>query len=307
MARNPIPEQNNRLFTLAEDMIDGLTTTGAAVGVAQNTAAVMQAALDAARTAETAFQAARQGKLTATTAQTIADSNAKAFAATAKRILVPHLGATWSTVWAQVGFVNGTIETPKTIAERLALIASLRDYLASHTAQENAPLGITAAAAGTLFTTFSTARAALNTAMQTLGNARQARDAAIGTLRIRARGLVTELATLLDNTDPRWYAFGLNAPGDPETPGIPEPPTLTAGAPGSGILIADWPDTRRADRYRVWLKKPADPAFLPVATTAESDTTLTILPIGISLQLQITAANDAGESSPGPTATITLS
>ena len=42
MARNPIPEQNNRLFTLVEDMIDGLTGIGAATGVAQNTTAVLR-------------------------------------------------------------------------------------------------------------------------------------------------------------------------------------------------------------------------------------------------------------------------
>ena len=37
-----------------------------------------------------------------------------------------------------------------------------------------------------------------------------------------------------------------------------------------------------------------------------SDATLTALPVGVPLQLQITAANDAGESIPGPMSAITL-
>lgn len=161
-------------------------------------------------------------------------------------------------------------------------------------------LGITAAAADALFTTFSDARAALNTSLQTLGTSRQARETAIETLRTRMRGLVTELNTLLDDDDPRWYQFGLNAPGDPEAP------AATPGAAGSGLLILDWPDSRRASRYRVWLKKPADAAFQPVATVNESDATLTALPLGVALQIRITAANDAGESAPGPEITVTL-
>ena len=38
----------------------------------------------------------------------------------------------------------------------------------------------------------------------------------------------------------------------------------------------------------------------------ESETTLTNLPLGIPLELQITAANTAGESVPGPVAVATL-
>jgi len=90
-------------------------------------------------------------------------------------------------------------------------------------------------------------------------------------------------------------------------PRFPFLPILCAIA-GSNLEpeIFLWPDTRRADRYRVWLKKPADADFAPVATTAESDATLTALPVGVPLQLQITAANDAGESIPGPMSAITL-
>lgn len=41
-------------------------------------------------------------------------------------------------------------------------------------------------------------------------------------------------------------------------------------------------------------------------TTTESETTLTSLPLGIPLELHITALNQAGESVPGPVAGETL-
>jgi len=306
MARNPLPESFDRLSTLAEDMIDGVTTIGTTIGVVQNTAAILQAALDAASGAESAFQKARKGKVTATAAQTLADSNTKAFIATAKRILIPHLGASWSTVWAEVGFVANTLETPTSIDQRYALLNTIHSYLAANPARENAPLNITAAIAKPLYDAFTTARGNLNKAMNALGDARNTRETAMETLTKRMRGLISELDTLLPDDDPRWYAFGLNAPGDPETPGIPEAPTLTAGAPDSGRLFIDWPDTRRADRYRVWLKKPGETEFTAVATVTESETTLASLPLGIPLELQITATNTAGESIPGSVAVVTL-
>lgn len=92
------------------------------------------------------------------------------------------------------------------------------------------------------------------------------------------------------------------------TPSVSPSQTIpvTLGIAGSGLLFLDWPDTRRSDRYRVWLKKTGEAAFTPVATVTESDATLTALPSGVPLEFQITALNDAGESVPGPSAIITL-
>ncbi len=306
MASNPLPKTNDRLFTLTSDMIDGASTIGSAVGIVQNTAPVLTTALAAARLAETEFQAARQEKITATAAQTIADSNTKTFISTTKRVLIPHLGASWSTIWAQVGFVDNSLETPRTLDERFNLLTSLKTYLAAHPAHENAPLDITAAAATILHGASAAARSAVNVALKNLATARLARQTAVENLRTRMRGLITEIDTLLPDDDPRWYAFGLNAPADAVTPGIPAAPTLTPGAPGSGLLFLDWPDTRRTDHYRVWQKAGNETTFTPVSTVTESDATLTHLPLGIPLTYQITALNEAGESLPSPNTTITL-
>lgn len=306
MARNPLPTSLERLFTLAADMIDGLARIGSATGIVQNTDAVLTTTLAAARTSEAAYQKARLEKTDATAAQIAADSNAKTFISTAKRILIPHLGASWSTAWAQVGFVNGSIETPTSMDERFSLLLTLGTYLAAQPTQENVPLGITATAAQALHSSSSTARAAVHAALQNLGTARLARETAVETLRTRMRGLINELATLLPDDDARWYTFGLSAPGDSETPGIPAAPTLTPGSTGSGMLFLDWPDTRRTERYRVWQKLPGESAFTPVTTVTESDATLTALPLGVQLEFQITALNEAGESVAGPVSSITL-
>jgi hypothetical protein len=65
-------------------------------------------------------------------------------------------------------------------------------------------------------------------------------------LRDRARGLIDELDQLIADDDPRWHAFGLNRPSDPETPEVPESLVLTAGPLGTGTVLADWADARRA-------------------------------------------------------------
>ena len=43
------------------------------------------------------------------------------------------------------------------------------------------------------------------------------------------RGLIDELGQLLLPEDPRWYAFGLSRPSDPETLGVRDSLVLTAG------------------------------------------------------------------------------
>jgi hypothetical protein len=307
MATNPLPAPFSRLFTLATDMIDGCTKIGTSTGVVQNTAAVLQAALDAAGDSESTFQSARTAKGTATSAHTTADSNIKSFISTAKRILIPRIGSSWSTDWAEAGFVDNSIETPGTYDERFSLIGKLKKYFADHPAYENAPLEVTSEEAETLHQAAATARSGLTAALARVSTTRTDRETAMDTLRTRMRGLINELDILLPDEDPRWYRFGLSAPGDAETPAIPAAATLTPGIAGSGLLFLDWPDTRRTARYRVWLKKPGEPAFTPVATVTESDATLTGLPLGVLLEFQITALNDAGESTPSPAGSITLS
>ena len=304
MASNALPDQIDQLLTLAEDMEDGLTTYAAAIGILQNTQATMNAARMGLLNAQNTYHASRSAKVTLVTAQTVADSNAKAFIATARGILANYLGSGWTQAWEAAGFLNGTLAIPPTVEERQAQLATLAAYFTANAAQEAAPL-VTAARATLLGTALSDARAAVNAAATTIGQNKGARDSADTALRARMRGLVAELGQLIEDNDPRWYAFGLNAPADPNTPGIPDGLVLTPGS--AGVVYADWADARRAKRYRVFKKVTGvDNAFLAATTVTDSDATISGLPSGATVQIQITAVNDAGESQPGTSASVVV-
>ncbi len=105
---------------------------------------------------------------------------------------------------------------------------------------------------------------------------------------------------MIADDDARWYAFGLNRPADPQTPGIPDGQLVTPGA--AGVLYIDWADSRRAEHYRVWKKVVGvDTEFTAAASVSDSDATLTGLPSGATVEIQVTAVNDAGESVPSAT------
>lgn len=305
MASNRMPDQNNQLFALAEDMADGLNLHQTPIGIKQNLESSVRTDLTAAQTAETNYQAKRQAKVVATTAQTVADSNGKAFIATAKRVLENYLGAQWSQAWATAGFVNGSTAIPSKIEERQSCLSALNAYFAANPTHANPPLNVTAAQANNLMQALSTARSNVHNAATQVGTAKAARDTTIESLRNRMRGLVTELDQLLSDDDPRWYAFGLNRPSDPETPGIPDGLVLTPGPTGS--VLADWADARRADRYRVFKQVVGvDADFVAVTSVTESDATLTGLPSGSTVKVRVTAVNAAGESQPSNEAQVVV-
>jgi hypothetical protein len=297
MGANLLPKSLDELFTLAEDMADGLHTHEVAVGVKQNLEAAVRAALTDCQTRQTAFITSKGTKKGKTNDQTIADSNAKAFIGKARNVLVPYLGVTWSDDWAPTGFPNQSTAVPPTLAERQALLTSLQAYFTANAAKENAPLGVTAANAGTLFTALSDARSAVNQALTDFNQKKTDRDTSERALRKRMRGLIEELTQLLDELDPRWYAFGLVPPGAPDTPDQPTGLVLSAGPPGT--VYADWADAPRATGYRVETQLVGvDPDFQLFTSVSDSDATLTGLPSGATLNVRLIATNDQGDASP---------
>ena len=306
MAANPISQQLELMFALAEDMADGLAAHAVGVGIAQNTEARMRDDLAAARLGQSNFETARQAKRDAVSAQNIADSNARSFILSAAGVLRNFLGTTWSESWEPAGFRQSSISVPTVMAARQTLLADLRDYFTTHAAQEVVALNITATQAGTLFTALSTARSAVNNALSEVADKKAARDGTVRSLNRRMRGLVDELGQLLEDSDPRWVAFGLLAPGASETPDSPDGIVLVAGAEPGSILV-DWADVPRALRYRVFKQViGTDANFVPAATVNDSDATLTGFTTGATVRIQITAVNDAGESQPSAAVEIVV-
>lgn len=305
MASNALPDKRDSLFALGDDMCDGAHTHEVAIGLKQNTEAVVRPALDAARAAEAAFGAAQVARKAANTTLTAADAAARVFLLNAKKRLSKFFGELYSTEWGAAGWPNNSTGVPSTQDARFNLVNSLVIYLTANPAHASVDMEVTTAVATSTYTSLSNARTALDQKVTEAGQAKAARDAAELNLRKRLTGMITELETLIADDDPRWHAFGLNSPADPESP---ETPTFTTAHPGGpGVALVDWDDALRASRYRVWIQiVGTDNDFHAVQTVQDSDATLSGLPTGATVKIRVTSGNDAGESQPGPEASVVI-
>ena len=306
MALNAIPQNYDPLVSLAEDAADGAQDYGTDIGLAQNTEAKIRADLwdlagksgDPTKPGKQAlYVAAKAAKVAGTAARRSAESNARAFCATAVGVLKNFLGTEWNSAWQAVGFTDGSLAIPD---DPLPLLGTMRAYFLANGAQENAPLNVTAARCEFHVDGVSDARTNSNASNVAMGNAKAARDASQVVLYKRMSGLLAELRQQLEDDDARWYAFGFDRPADGDGPGPVLNLTLVGGAVGSGMIFADWDDARRAERYRVFKQivgVDAEPVEVSNAVT-ESEFTLTGLPSGQTVIVTIVPVNDAGD---GPT------
>ena len=118
-------------------------------------------------------------------------------------------------------------------------------------------MACTAAACETAAQAVSTAQSNSNQSNTDAGTAHGNYLAGVKAARTRLTNLRDELSQLMGDDDERWYAFGFDKPSDSASPETPENLVLTAGAPGSRTLLADWDDARRADKYRLRAKVKA--------------------------------------------------
>lgn len=302
MATNLIPKAASKLIPMAEIIANGLRDHGAAIGVKHNTEEKFRAEIAALSAARTAHSNASAAKSTGTTARNESDLLAKQFIASTRKILSIHYGSNWNSDWQRSGFPNNTTAVPASPAVRFDLLQRLVQFLQSNPNYESKDLKVTAAWGEEILKALSERRSACAEAIRETTQTKETLDNTLETLRKRVRGLVDELALLLEESDPLYYAFGLNAPADPSTPCIPD--GLHFKLSGTTAYL-DWADSRRADRYRVWKQTVGvDDGFKCVATVWESDCTLGDLPAGKITQVQVSAVNGAGESQPSASVEI---
>ena len=183
------------------------------------------------------------------------------------------------------------------------LCASLKIYFTNVPAQEVAALGVTATIAETQFQALSSGRDVLAMKDELQITAKQGRDIAFANLRQREHNLISELGSLLPNDDPRWHAFGLSMPTDPNTPESVELVTLVAGTVGK--IVSSWPRAKRATRYRPFVQiVGVDLDFVARDAVHDLTVSLTGFTTGQTVKVYIVAANDAGEAMPSPTVQI---
>ncbi len=305
MAQNTIPTKLSELFSFADQIADGLGLLGVALGMVHNSEALVRADLLAAETAYDLYLQVRAAKLGLTAAQGAADANGRTYLATARNVIASFLGSEWTQVWEPTGFPNQSTALPSTIAERQTLLNSLKLYFTANPTQEVAALNVTAARANTLFNALSDARSAVNTGLVLIGQKMAVRQTTEPALRKRLSDTIAELAMKLSPLDPRWQNFGLNMPGDVSTPDVPDAPILTNAGPGR--VFADWADAARALRYHAWKQVVGvDADFINVMTVTDSEAMLQDLPTGATVNVRITAVNDAGQSQPSEASQIVV-
>jgi hypothetical protein len=297
MASNRLPDSRDELFALADDAVDGAHQYEATLPLKQNTEAAIAADLAYARAMVNAANLADTALSAAQSALRTADSNVKAFLPKAKKAITGALGDDWQAVFAEAGFKEGSLALPATPEGRFAMIQKLPGFLTAHPAcQDPRPaVNVTPAAAAPLFAAIESTRGMANLKSTDYSNALKARDAAEEKLRTRLRGLIGELGQLIPDDSAIWYAFGLNAPADPATPGTPlDGPVVTPGAPGTLYLV--WGIARRATGYHIYQQiEGVDAEPQHVATVNDRAYTLTGLTSGKTAKVSIAGYNDAGE------------
>lgn len=212
MAANPCPRDTGRLRSFADQLLEGLLLHEEAIGIRQNNAAAMRAAIAATAGAEAQAGHALSARAKAYATLEAADDVGRAKLRDCKLRLAMKLGERWNAAWEATGFPDRSTAVPRTMDPRYVLLASLRQYFGRSPEHESAEMGATAAQCDAAWAVLHDARLAARLAETSVTAAIRARRAAFKTLRRRCRGLIVELWSLIPRDDPRWKSFGLKIP-----------------------------------------------------------------------------------------------
>ena len=305
MANNVLPDNTGDLIKLGNKMVGGLTALGQTLGITQMTAASLQAQITAVTTAQTEFNTARDVRQTASSACTNFHAAIDEWLLTARDVLLPYLGRSWSAAWAAAGFVNHSTSVAGSVGDQLNLIGLLSAYFTANPDYEDPAVGVTGTAGMTLKTNSNTADSAFNAAKTVSAEKLDARDAALEALRGSMRMLIRILEELLAPDDPRWATFGLNMPAADVTPAAPT--NLTANIADGPVLLASCGATPLATRYRWRIKVVGvDAEFRLAASTKSPLAQLDKVLPGQSVELMVQAANQTTQSLPSASVFVTL-
>jgi hypothetical protein len=239
----------------------------------------------------------------------LSDGNVKKLLTAYRDVMEGIHGRKHNAGWSAAGFTDGT-SVPREHDKRQSLLAAARSYLAANPTHEVTlpqpggvqPLAVTAAAALALGGTFQAAFDLVNTKEADQANCKNLRDADKKALFDEVSGGIGEIGRLIAADDPRWEAFGLNIPANPNPPEAVTAATLTSV--GTGREELSWPAATRATYYRLFLKiHGVDTDFQFIKRDSDLDHTFTNLTPGTTISAYVIAANPGGEAVPSPTVT----
>lgn len=311
---NITPRSYNPIVQHLEDAADGAKQHGAEVGLLHYTEAKIRSVLNplvgtpavpnnvppAVPGLRTLWNTADANKCAKTAAYRSQCSNARLFARTCIRTLMPVLGQSWNAKWKAAGFTTGSLAVP---ANPLTTVQLLGYFYAANPGCETPSLqgvACTAAACNTAAAALIAAETASNQSNTDSGIALANFQAGLAAGRACLSGLRAELADLISADDDRWYAFGFEKPSDPDSPAVPANLTVATGAAGSKTVIADWDDARRAESYRLCaaLKSDGTEVANEIVQDCQYSLTLSAQSAGTVVVLTVTARNHTGESGP---------
>ncbi len=305
MAKNALPANIGDLIKLGNKMVGGLTALGQSLNITQLSAATLQAQINGFAAAQMDFNTTRDARQAASTVCTDLHTDIGAWLLKARDVLLPYLGRSWSAAWIPAGFVNHSTAVPPYVGDQLNLLGLMAAFFTANPNYEDAAIGITGASGVTLKTNSNAADSAFDLAKTTAATKKDARDAALETLKGSMRMLVRILDELLDADDPRWTTFGLNIPDADTTPAAPT--NLTANFADGPVLLAACDAVPLATRYR-WRIKVAgiDENFRLAASTRSPLAQLDKVRPGQAVELMVQAANQTSQSLPSESVFVTL-
>lgn len=292
---NELPDSFSTLLDLADDMIDGLHDHEARLKIKQWTEASLTVLLADTRAKRKAYDDAQKAEDEVTGQRKTANSNAKGFIATAKRMLAGELGSAPNRQWEEVGWPPGTTEAPETIEGRRKLLEKLAPWLVARPEKDVPSQNFTGVRASEIFNALDGALGGLKKKVAARVTAAGDDDTAEKALRNGMSGLAEELARLILADSADWYYFGLVPPAKAEPPAPPE--DLAIHQAGPTTVIAGCDRSPRGQKYIFLLQVLGrDAAPIPQEPKRDPQITLEELPAGSTVKVSVFTTNAAGKS-----------
>lgn len=304
MPANPTPTNDRKLLACCHDLMAGCRALETELGIKQNTAAVMQAAWEAAGAGLATVGRRLEERGIARKALLQADAAGKKVITRCRLRLMPDFGSRWNVQWEAAGFRGRSTMVPEMQDKRLTLLDSLAAWFTTQPAHESTDMGATAAICHAAHEALSDARSAVNQSHARLAEAVREKNRLLRVLRGRMRSLIRELNVLMERDDPRWLRFGLNIPARLTAPSPVKRVALTSL--GNGAVHAQWTAARHAKRYRVQVKTEGAEDFAFVATVHETSILLRDLVPGQKIEVRVIAANAADDAALSPAAVVVV-
>ena len=298
MAGNPLSRVVPTLVVIAGKCADGAQLHGTVIGLLQCTEANIRLRIATTNGAQAAYGAAKSARGLAFKAKAAADEDVRKFLSNYVKVLGHFLGTNWSSAWEEAGFTQGSLALPDTVDARAGMLPVAKAYLVAHPGHQDGVMAVNESTADALIALAADTRQNADNSETLAEQAREAREVAVTKLYRFLRCLEAELMALIADDDPRWHAFGLNAPADPETPEAVDTPVVTLGPSGSHRFGLTWPHAMRAQRYHVWGLMPGTMTPVLLATVSDESATIESEPSGTAVGITIAAVNDAGEGVP---------